>query len=44
MKERVELDLREPEGKQMLDRLLDQADVLAENFAPGVMGAMLASG
>ncbi|MFQ5696738.1 MAG: CaiB/BaiF CoA transferase family protein [Myxococcota bacterium] len=29
------LDLREPEGRARLDALLSEADVLAENFAPG---------
>lgn len=39
-KERVTLDLREPRGKADLDSLLDKADVLVENFQPGVMEAM----
>ena len=33
----VTLDLRKPEGRQMLRQLLDQADILVENFRPGTM-------
>lgn len=36
-KRSVTLNLREPEGKQMLWRLIEQGDILAENFAPGVI-------
>jgi crotonobetainyl-CoA:carnitine CoA-transferase CaiB-like acyl-CoA transferase len=39
-KERVTLDLKHNEGKAHLERLLDGADVLVENFRPGVMAAM----
>jgi CoA:oxalate CoA-transferase len=39
-KERCDLDLRDPQGKQMLDELLASADVLVENFKPGVMESM----
>jgi len=33
----VALDLKRPEGKQVLERLLDRADVLVENFRPGAL-------
>jgi formyl-CoA transferase len=33
----VRLDLKSPEGTAVLDRLLESADVLVENFAPGVV-------
>jgi crotonobetainyl-CoA:carnitine CoA-transferase CaiB-like acyl-CoA transferase len=39
-KKSVTLDLRNPEGIALLGRLCARADVLVENFAPGVLQAM----
>ena len=36
-KQSVTLDLKHPEGKEVLKRLIAEADVLVENFRPGVM-------
>jgi crotonobetainyl-CoA:carnitine CoA-transferase CaiB-like acyl-CoA transferase len=36
-KQSVTLDLKHPEGKEVLKRLVAKADVLVENFRPGVM-------
>jgi crotonobetainyl-CoA:carnitine CoA-transferase CaiB-like acyl-CoA transferase len=36
-KESLTLDLKEPSAPGVLDRLLDRADVLVENFRPGTM-------
>jgi crotonobetainyl-CoA:carnitine CoA-transferase CaiB-like acyl-CoA transferase len=36
-KESLTLDLKHPEGRRVLDALLDRADVLVENFRPGTM-------
>jgi crotonobetainyl-CoA:carnitine CoA-transferase CaiB-like acyl-CoA transferase len=36
-KQSVTLDLKHPEGKEVLKRLVAEADVLVENFRPGVM-------
>lgn len=36
-KRSITLDLREAEGRELLRRLIDRADVLVENFRPGVM-------
>ncbi|MCR0983085.1 CaiB/BaiF CoA transferase family protein [Roseomonas populi] len=36
-KQSVTLDLKHPEGKEILRRLVAEADVLVENFRPGVM-------
>ena len=35
-KKSITLDLKNPEGKEVLWRLIDQADVFVENFRPGV--------
>ncbi len=34
------LDLRKDEGKRVLERLLEKADVLVENFRPGILAEM----
>jgi len=39
-KRSVALDLRSEEGKRSLDALIAQADVLVENFRPGVLAGM----
>lgn len=39
-KKSVELDLRAPEGIAVLERLLAGADILTENFRPGVLDRM----
>jgi len=39
-KRSLTLDLRSEEGKTILHRLLEGADVLVENFRPGVLGKM----
>src|SRR5574338_843436 len=36
-KESLTLDLKHPDARAVLDRLLDGADVLVENFRPGTM-------
>ena len=36
-KESLTLDLKHPEGRRILERLLDRADVLVENFRPGTL-------
>jgi crotonobetainyl-CoA:carnitine CoA-transferase CaiB-like acyl-CoA transferase len=39
-KRSLTLNLRRPEGRAVLERLIASADVLVENFRPGVMAAM----
>ncbi|MFG3101912.1 CaiB/BaiF CoA transferase family protein [Streptomyces sp. NPDC048182] len=39
-KESLTLDLKEPRGRAVLDRLLDGADVLVQNLAPGAAGRL----
>jgi crotonobetainyl-CoA:carnitine CoA-transferase CaiB-like acyl-CoA transferase len=39
-KESVALDVKHPEGRDILDRLLANADVLVSNLAPGAMARM----
>src|SRR5882757_6466868 len=36
-KESIALDLRDPADRGLLDRIIARADVLVENFRPGVM-------
>ena len=36
----ITLNLKHPEGKEVLKRLIQKADVLIENFRPGVMGRL----
>jgi crotonobetainyl-CoA:carnitine CoA-transferase CaiB-like acyl-CoA transferase len=39
-KRSVEVDLKAPEGRDTFERLLADADVLLENFRPGVMARL----
>ncbi|MET0568779.1 MAG: CoA transferase [Hyphomicrobiaceae bacterium] len=39
-KRSLAIDLRSPQGRRVLDRLISKADVLVENFRPGVLGEM----
>lgn len=39
-KRSVVLDLRNPQGRAVLERLLTDADILTENFRPGVLNEM----
>jgi crotonobetainyl-CoA:carnitine CoA-transferase CaiB-like acyl-CoA transferase len=39
-KESVTLDIKRPEGRAILDELLDRADVLVENFRPGTLAKL----
>ena len=39
-KRSLRLDLRKPEGREILTRLIRQSDVLVENFRPGVLTRM----
>jgi CoA:oxalate CoA-transferase len=39
-KRSIRLDLRKPEAKAVLARLIEQSDVLVENFRPGVLARM----
>lgn len=36
-KQSVSLDLKHPEGKRLLKKLIEHGDVLVENYAPGVL-------
>ncbi len=36
-KESIVLDIKSPRDRELLERLLDSADVLVENFRPGIM-------
>jgi alpha-methylacyl-CoA racemase len=36
-KQRISIDLKKPEGCKLAKRLIEEADVLIENFRPGVM-------
>ncbi len=39
-KKSVQIDLRQPAGREVLLRLADSADIVIDNFRPGVMEAM----
>jgi CoA:oxalate CoA-transferase len=39
-KRSLRLDLRQPEGREILTRLVRESDVLVENFRPGVLARM----
>lgn len=39
-KKSVLLDIRHPDGRAVLERLIDAADVLVDNFRPGVMDSI----
>src|SRR5271170_6299887 len=39
-KKSVQIDLKGPEGRILLKRMIDSADVVVDNFRPGVMDAM----
>lgn len=39
-KESLALDFKQPEGRAVLDRLIERADVLVENFSPGTLEAL----
>ena len=39
-KESLALDFKQPEGREILDALIQRADVLVENFRPGTLGAV----
>lgn len=39
-KRSLELNTKTPEGKEILTKLLEQADILVENFAPGALERM----
>jgi CoA:oxalate CoA-transferase len=39
-KRSLRLDLRNPEGREILTRLIQRSDVLVENFRPGVLARM----
>jgi crotonobetainyl-CoA:carnitine CoA-transferase CaiB-like acyl-CoA transferase len=39
-KKSVQIDIKHPEGRSLLKRLIDSADVVVDNFRPGVMEAM----
>lgn len=39
-KESVALDFKHPEGRRLLDRLLERTDVVVENFRPGTLARL----
>jgi len=39
-KKSLELDTKTPEGKEIMEKLIREADVLVENFAPGALDRM----
>ena len=39
-KRSITCDLKHPDGKRILERLIERADVVVENFSPGVLGRL----
>ena len=39
-KRSITLDLKHPDGKRVLERLIERADVIVENFSPGTLGRL----
>ena len=39
-KRSVTLDLKHPDGKRVLERLIERSDVIVENFSPGTLGRL----
>jgi crotonobetainyl-CoA:carnitine CoA-transferase CaiB-like acyl-CoA transferase len=39
-KKSIRLAIKKPEGREILTRLIDDADILVDNFRPGIMQAM----
>jgi crotonobetainyl-CoA:carnitine CoA-transferase CaiB-like acyl-CoA transferase len=39
-KRSVTLDLKHPDGKRILERLIERSDVIVENFSPGTLGRL----
>src|SRR5262245_66650043 len=39
-KESVAIDLREPAGRELVLRMVERADVVVQNFAPGIAGKL----
>jgi len=39
-KRSITIDLKHPEGAKVLERLIEQADVVVENFSPGTLGRL----
>src|SRR5436190_23459095 len=39
-KESVTLDFKHPDGRALVDRLVDRADVMVENFRPGTLAKL----
>ncbi|MGH2499751.1 MAG: CaiB/BaiF CoA transferase family protein, partial [Candidatus Limnocylindria bacterium] len=39
-KRSLTLDLKHPDGKRVLERLIERADVVVENFSPGTLGRL----
>ena len=39
-KRSMTIDLKHPEGKKLLERLVERSDVLVENFSPGTLGRL----
>ena len=39
-KRSVTLDLKHPDGKRVLERMIERADAVVENFSPGVLGRL----
>ena len=39
-KRSITLDLKHPDGKRVLERLVERSDVIVENFSPGTLGRL----